>query len=89
MLECIRFVAAGSHERWWWGSTSSKKLISEILNFGLDFSLSFLDEFLLDFAGTYLLFSLGLGVAKSPFLDRFLPLRIFISGFENAHLEIM
>ena len=59
------------------------------MSFGLDFSRSLLDDFLNDFAGTYLLFSLGLGVPKSPFLYRFLPLRIFISGFENAHLEII
>ena len=36
------------------GSQSSKKLIlSEILDFGLDFLLSFLDDSLYDFVGTF------------------------------------
>ena len=43
----FRIIAGGG------GRHPSKKLISEILNFGLDFSVSFLDEFLLDFAGTF------------------------------------
>ena len=35
------------------GSPSSKKLIIGILGFGLDFSLSFLDDSLYDFVGTF------------------------------------
>ena len=52
-------------------SPSSKKLIIGNTEFWLDFSLCFLDEFLKDFAGTFLVFSLWLGVARSPFLEQF------------------
>ena len=48
-------------------SPSSKKLIMGNPEIWLDFSLSFLDEFLKDFAETFLQFGLWLGVARSPF----------------------
>ena len=65
--------------RFWgyWGvdsgeaSPSSKKLIIGNHEIWIDFSLSFLDEFLYDFAGTFLAFGLWLGVARSPFLEQF------------------
>ena len=52
-------------------SPSSKKLIIGNPEIWLDFCLSFLDEFLKDFAGTFLVFGLWLGVARSPFLEQF------------------
>ena len=52
-------------------SPSSKKLIIGNPEFWLGFCLNFLDEFLKDFAGIFLRFGLWLGVARSPFLDRF------------------
>ena len=52
-------------------SPSSKKLIIGNTEFWLDFSLCFLDEFLKDFAGTFLVFGLWLEVARSPFLEQF------------------
>ena len=54
------------------GSPSSKKLIIGNPEFRLDFSLSFLDEFLYVFPRTFfLLFGLWLGVARSTFLGLF------------------
>ena len=52
-------------------SPSSKKLIMGNPEIWLDFRLSFLDEFLKDFARTFLVFGLWLGVARSPFLEQF------------------
>ena len=63
------------------GSPSSKKLIIGNPEIWLDFCLSFLDEFLKDFAGTFLVFGLWLGVARSPFLDEFKHWTIFIFEF--------
>ena len=52
-------------------SPSSKKLIMGNPEIWIDFRLSFLDEFLKDFARTFLVFGLWLGVARSPFLEQF------------------
>ncbi len=62
-------------------SPSSTKLIIGNPEIWLDFCLSFLDEFLKDFAGTFLVFGLWLGVARSPFLDEFKHWTIFIFEF--------
>ena len=66
-------------------SPSSKKLIMGNPEIWLDFRLSFLDEFLKDFARTFLVFGLWLGVARSPFLDEFKHWKILYS---NSRFEI-
>ena len=80
-LESMRFWAHGGE-----ASPSSKKLIMGNPEIWLDFSLSFLDEFLKDFAGTFLVFGLWLGVARSPFLEQFYLYRFLYS---NSRLEII
>ena len=67
-------------------SPSSKKLIIGNPEIWLDFCLSFLDEFLKDFAGTFLVFGLWLGVARSPFLDQFKHWKLLYS---NSRFEII
>ena len=67
-------------------SPSSKKLIIGNPEIWLDFCLSFLDEFLKDFAGTFLVFGLWLGVARSPFLDEFKHWKFLYS---NSRFEII
>ena len=68
------------------GSPSSKKLIIGNPEIWLDFCLSFLDEFLKDFAGTFLVFGLWLGVARSPFLEQFYLYRFL---YFNFRIEII
>ena len=52
-LESIRFWAHGGGVDGGEASLSSKKLIIGNPEFRFDFSLTFLDEFLYDFAGTF------------------------------------
>ena len=67
----MRFWAHGRSTAGDEASPSSKKLIMGNPEIWLDFRLSFLDEFLKDFVGTFLVFGLWLGVARSPFLEQF------------------
>ena len=85
-LESMRFwatVVDGGE-----ASPSSKKLIMGNPEIWLDFRLSFLDEFLKDFAGTFLVFGLWLGVARSPFLEQFYLYR-FLENYFNFRIEII
>ena len=68
-------------------SPSSKKLIIGNPEIWLDFCLSFLDEFLKDFAGTFLAFGLWLGVARSPFLEQFYLYRFLYWNSKMVFLE--
>ena len=67
-------------------SLSSKKLIMGNPEIWLDFSPSFLDGFLYEFVGTFLLFGLWLGVARSPFFDQFKHWKFLYS---NSRFEII
>ena len=68
-------------------SPSSKKLIIGNPEIWLDFRLSFLDVFLKDFAGTFLVFGLWLGVARSPFLEQFYLYRFLYRNSKMVFLK--